>query len=167
MNEAFLMRLLQDRYTSVRQGSNADRYVRAKHVRYPSPRYHARSLSTADYLVFDTYKNKKKKSIGELLGFEIKTSRSDFLNELKNPLKAERWKQFCDYWYLVAPDLSIIKNDLPEGWGLTVIGDNGKLKIAKSAPKLDSKEMPKDVLGSYVRSVAKTAVWENGFGFIY
>lgn len=161
MNEIDLIKLLQRRYTSIRRGSDADRYVRAKHVRYPNPRYHARSLATVDYLVFDTYKNSKKNLRGELLGFEIKTSRADFLNELKNPMKAERWRQFCDRWFLVVPDDSIIKDDLPEGWGLMIVGENGKLRIAKSAQRIDPAGMPKSVLGSYLRSVAKTAVWEE------
>lgn len=161
INEEYLTKLLQERYTAIRRGSNADRYVRARQVRYPNPRYHARSLSTVDYLVFDTYKNSKKNLHGELLGFEIKTSRADFLNELKNPMKAERWRQLCDRWFLVAPDESILKNDLPEGWGLMVIGDRGKLRIAKSAQRIDPVGMPKSVLGSYLRAVAQTAVWEQ------
>lgn len=54
-----------------------------------------------------------------LIGFEIKASRADWLRELKNPAKAERFHRYCDMWYIVAADRTIVRDDeLPPGWGL-------------------------------------------------
>lgn len=53
-------------------------------------------------------------------GFEVKVSRSDWLAELADPTKAEAWARHCHYFWLVASDKSIVRGDLPEGWGLLV-----------------------------------------------
>lgn len=61
-------------------------------------------------------------SRGMLLdGYEIKTSRSDWLRELKAPAKAEEFASLVDRLWLVVADASIVKDgELPEGWGLLV-----------------------------------------------
>jgi hypothetical protein len=63
-----------------------------------------------------------------LIGFEFKTARGDWLNERKNPAKAETIAAHCDAWYVVAGDESVVKLDeLPEPWGLHVANkDNTK-----------------------------------------
>src|SRR4051812_4949848 len=54
-----------------------------------------------------------------LYGFEVKTSRADWLSELKSPRKAEDIACFCDFWYLVIGSNDIVKvGELPETWGL-------------------------------------------------
>lgn len=55
-------------------------------------------------------------------GFEIKISRSDWLRELKTGgEKSVFWRAYCNYFWLVVPDASIVKpGELPEGWGLLV-----------------------------------------------
>ncbi len=56
-----------------------------------------------------------------LIGHEIKASRSDWVKELDNPEKAEAVYQYCDRWYLVVGDASIVKpGELPATWGLMV-----------------------------------------------
>lgn len=93
MTENDMVGLLQARYTRYRLGTNADRYVRARQVRYPNTRVFNETVFTAgqavaiaDYLVQDMY--------GQcpLIGFEIKVSRSDWLAELRNPGKAQWWR---------------------------------------------------------------------------
>ena len=87
----------------------------------------------------------------ELIGFELKVSRSDWLHEVKNPLKAQVMKQFCDKWYLVMPDKTIIKDDeLPEDWGFMFV-EKGKIKIGKEAPRLTSKPIDRLFLASLMR----------------
>ena len=75
-----------------------------------------------------------------LEGIEIKASRSDWLNELKNPAKAETFARWCDRWWIVAADLSIVaQGELPATWGLmAVVG--GKLKVMTPAPRLPNPE---------------------------
>jgi len=77
----------------------------------------------------------------EMHGFEIKVSRSDFLKELKDPDKSDIFKQYCDRWFLVVGDSSIVKpGELPAGWGLIVPrGDSLMIKIG--ANKLEPEPM--------------------------
>ena len=154
MREADVIKLLQQKYTKVRPGTNADRFVRAAHVRRPTGYGHAAAI--ADYLVQDTYQP------FDLLGFEVKVSRSDWLTELKNPRKSWHWQRYCNRWYLAASDAKIVKDDLPEGWGLLLPTKSG-LRVAVQAPYVESPEgMPASVRALWGRSVAKTARLERG-----
>jgi hypothetical protein len=53
----------------------------------------------------------------ELLGFEFKAYRQDWLKELKNPAKAEEIAQFCDRWYIVSAQGIVKPEEVPAGWG--------------------------------------------------
>lgn len=90
----------------------------------------------------------------ELLGFEIKVSRSDWLKELKDPAKSSDIQGFCDRWWLVAGDDSIVRvGELPSTWGLMVVKNN-KLKVVVEAPKLESKAVDRPMLCSILRCVS-------------
>lgn len=71
MKEADVLELLRQKYTRVRRGTSADRYVRAAHVRYPATWGFGFADRIADYIVLDTYEQ------GQMIGFEVKVSRSD------------------------------------------------------------------------------------------
>lgn len=78
-----------------------------------------------------------------LIGFEVKASRTDWLKELKEPAKAEELGMHCHYWYIVINDADHIKEgELPEAWGLIVPYGKG-LKIIKEA-KYNEKAVPPD-----------------------
>ena len=96
----------------------------------------------------------------ELIGFEVKTSRADWLKELKQPEKADPLKQFCDKWYLVTDDSEIVntwKNEIPEDWGYmhleshTKYTTNPTFKLYKEAPKLNPKPIDRHFLASLMR----------------
>jgi len=56
----------------------------------------------------------------QLIGHEIKVSRSDWVAELgrKNG-KADAWADQCHQWWLVVSDPGIVRDgELPDGWGL-------------------------------------------------
>ena len=97
-------------------------------------------------------------SIGlELIGFELKVSRADWLREIKNPNKCEPIKQFCDQWYLVVYDGGICKDwdgELPDDWGY-MIRDFDKILVKKEAPKLNPKPIDKPFLASIMRLASK------------
>ena len=93
----------------------------------------------------------------ELSGFEVKVSRSDWLHELTDPTKADANKRYCDRWWLVVPDKSIVRGVLPHDWGLLAVGGNGRLRIVKRAPKLDPEPIPATFRAALIRAVAKTA----------
>jgi hypothetical protein len=77
----------------------------------------------ADAMAFNMYG-----STGyEILGFEIKVSRSDWLSELKQMSKSDEIMSYCDKWYLVVSDAKIVQEgELPKNWGLLVLKE-GKL----------------------------------------
>lgn len=94
----------------------------------------------------------------ELIGFELKVSRSDWLRELKQPLKAEPVKRFCDRWYLVVSNLKVITyaDELPKGWGL-MFAENGEIHTMIEAPKLNPEPIDRPFLASLMRRATKTA----------
>jgi hypothetical protein len=92
------------------------------------------------------------KSRGYLIhGFEIKISRSDWLRELKQPEKTERLQKYCDHWWIVVPDASIIRDDLPSPWGLMVAKGAGLHTVVK-APKLTPVPADREFLASLLRT---------------
>jgi len=97
-----------------------------------------------------------------VLGFEIKVSRSDWLNELKKPEKADPIIKYCDYFYLVVGDKNIVKGgELPDNWGLMIPFGKNRLKIKKDAPKLDSKPLDRGFIASMMRQAMNQLTMEN------
>jgi hypothetical protein len=86
----------------------------------------------------------------ELHGFEIKVSRSDWLNELKNPAKAEEIAKFCERWWIVCTENVVVKEELPPTWGLLVFKD-GKLRQIVAAPKLKAQPLTKSFIAALLR----------------
>ena len=90
----------------------------------------------------------------ELIGFELKTSRTDWLKELKQSDKCEPIKQFCDRWYLVVDNQIIVREydgEVPEDWGYMYMSYTGKIEIKKEAPKLKPKAIDRLFLASLMR----------------
>lgn len=76
-----------------------------------------------------------------IVGYEIKVSRSDVLAELADPHKAESWKQYCIYWWLVVADASLVEGlEIPEDWGVKcppTQANRRQFTVVKPAPRLD------------------------------
>lgn len=108
---------------------------------------------TADAMVMSLWPSRGL----ELIGFEMKISRSDWLRELKNPEKAEEMVKFCDRWYIVAPDTEVVKlEELPAAWGLmTATGKGKSIKIIKEAPTLKPAECDRLFLASIMRNITE------------
>ncbi len=66
--------------------------------------------------------------------FEIKTSRSDFLAELKNPYKRLNAIELANEFMFVAPVGMIDPKELPEGCGLVEIHKGGKAFVTIESP---------------------------------
>lgn len=111
--------------------------------------------SRADAIAMDLWPSKGL----ELIGFEIKTSRQDWLKELKTPDKCVPIKQFCDRWYLVIDDMKIINyfntEELPDDWGLMCMNYLGKVEIKKEAPKLKAEPIDRAFLAALIRRASK------------
>lgn len=150
--ERHMLDLIHVRYAV--DAGNGPRYVVAEHVRNQGGFGWDEPLRTADAIAVDLWP-----SSGHLIhGFEVKVSRSDWLTELRDPDKAEAFKRYCDHWWLVVPDKTMVRDDLPTGWGLLAIGRDGRLRIAKSAPKLDREPMPIGMTAALLRATARTAL---------
>ncbi|QSN19679.1 hypothetical protein I3U41_17385 [Mycobacteroides abscessus subsp. abscessus] len=154
MTEREMLDLLASRYTSIRQGTIADRWVRAEHV--PSALgYEQKRI--ADFIAADKYPGNPYGSGLAFHGHEVKVSRSDWLTELRDPTKAEAFKPYMHHWWLVVPDSSIVKpTELPEGWGLLVKSGN-VLRAKVKAPRLSPEALPMDLAISMMASAARTA----------
>ncbi|MFI2837584.1 YopX family protein [Mycolicibacterium sp. PDY-3] len=105
--------------------------------------------NTADMMVMGEWPS----TGNELHGFEVKVSRADWLNEVKNPHKNDSVKSYCDRWWLVIADESMVKGDeLPDDWGMMVWQGRGrKLKVVKPAPKLEAAPMDHCFVASLLR----------------
>lgn len=135
----------------------------AKH--FPSPTYgfltQVRSATgainarTADALAMSLWPSRGL----HMLGFEVKMSRSDWLNELKNPEKAEEIGKFCHEWYIVINNPEFIKEgELPPAWGLIVPSGNG-MKIIKNAVYNQNVQLPDwMMLAGIFRNVAEQCI---------
>lgn len=95
----------------------------------------------------------------DLHGFELKVSRADWLKELSTPEKAEPVMRYCDYWWLVVSDESIVSlqnGEVPEPWGLLVASGNS-LRVEKKAARLAASPISRDFLAALLRAAAKPA----------
>jgi hypothetical protein len=88
-------------------------------------------------------------------GLEIKVSRSDPINELKNPDKADEIAQYCDLWYLITPKGLADSLGLPLPWGLIELHDNGILREKKKAQKLDAKPLTRTFIAALARRISQ------------
>lgn len=127
------------------------RHVGARHVRFGPlwPR------AIADYLVQDCWGNYGPENQRHpLLGFEVKVSRSDYLRELKDLGKSEPFRRVCSEWYVVVSDPKIVRDDLPDGWGLLYAQGDGLRCARKSAVNPDPEPMPRGLIAGFLRAVA-------------
>lgn len=151
--EREMLDLLLVRYNTERQGTIADRWVRAEHVR--STQDYRLSLSVADFIALDKYS-----SAQAIHGHEVKVSRADWLTELRDLSKSERIKRYCNFWWLVVSDAGIVKDgELPEGWGLMVKSGDG-LRAKVKAPVLSPEPLTLDFIAGLAAAVQRTACRE-------
>lgn len=84
----------------------------------------------ADVLVMSLWESRGL----ELHGIEIKSSRADWLKELKTPQKAGAIWRYCDRWYVLATAEGVVKKEeLPTDWGYMVVRDNKLRTITQAA----------------------------------
>lgn len=86
----------------------------------------------------------------EIHGFEFKTSRADWLREIKNPSKAEAIFKYCDRWWIVAWPDTIREGELPPTWG-HIEFKNGKLRQVTAAPRLEPEPLSRSFVAAMMR----------------
>lgn len=91
----------------------------------------------------------------EVEGVEIKVSRQDWLNELKQPEKAEAVAQYCDRWWIAAPAGMVKPDELPASWGLLELPEGKALRIKVQAPKLTPKDLDRSFVAAMLRRASE------------
>jgi hypothetical protein len=161
VTERNMLDALRRRYTT--EYGNGDRWIRAEHVRNGTGFYGYDTLSgrctgalrTADFVALDGWESKKH----VIHGHEVKVSRSDWFTELKDPEKAEAFRPYCDYWWLVTSSPLVAKvEELPAGWGLITMTTSGALRMVKQARKIERKPMPWPMMVGLARAIQKTGL---------
>lgn len=110
-----------------------------------------RAGQEADAIAFGTWPSRGF----QILGFECKSSRADWLNELKNPQKAEIFFGYCDEWWVVSGEGVVNLEEVPPNWGWYV-GTGRGLKLMKPSVPLKSKKMDRIFLMSIVRNISRS-----------
>ena len=142
---------------------NTAEVIAALAVKYPSPAWvflpevrngtgYQRQARTADALAMALWPSRGL----ELHGFEVKTSRTDWLRELKDPAKAEEMVAFCDRWWIASGDKDIVRaGELPPTWGL-LVPRGAALIVTVEAPKLEAQPMDRLFIAAVLRRVTET-----------
>lgn len=117
-------------------------------------RYHALGENYIDAFAFNCWpsKNYCKEA------FEIKVSRQDFKNELKQPSKNLLATIFSNKFYFVTPQGMLNKGEIPRGSGLIEVKDTGEMFYAVKAPETEAVPMPNSMLMSALRNALKSDV---------
>ena len=140
-----VMKTSEEVWAALRTRYSAPRYATLAEVRDATGLAHTR---TADAIVLSLWQSDGY----ELLGIEIKISRSDFLQELKDVKKADAVLRYCDRFFLAVGDADIVKEgELPSGWGL-LVPKGDKLVVKREAPKLEPIPITRKFLGGLMRA---------------
>ena len=89
----------------------------------------------------------------EVLGFEIKSQRSDWMRELRQPNKSQAIQKYCNRWWIVAADREMVKVDegeLPPTWGLMVPRGQGLVTVV-DAPPLEPEPLDHGFIAAILR----------------
>jgi hypothetical protein len=94
----------------------------------------------------------------QIVGFEFKSWRNDWLRELKNPEKAEKFCGYCDQWWLVTGSDGVAKlEEIPKSWGWAV-GTAKGLKTMKSPEVREPGAIDRLFFMSIIRNIATAYV---------
>jgi len=117
-----------DVYRGLEKSLNRDEWVLFPEIRVPF----GSSWRTADAIGVNCWKSRGYR----VAGYEIKVTRSDWLREMKKPVKAEAFERYVNEWWIVAPPgiVDLKKDDMPPGWGLMEF--NGKTMARKKKAKI-------------------------------
>lgn len=126
----------------------ANEYVLIEEVSDKSGFSRSRSL---DYMLINLWESRGL----AITGVELKSNRSDWQRELKQPQKQENHFKYCDYFYLLTDKPNVaFPDEIPATWGHWHISDKGILKTIKPAPKLQSIPVDRSLLCAMMRRAA-------------
>lgn len=108
-----------------------------------------RHTRTADALAMSLWPSRGL----EVHGFEVKTSRADWLRELKKPDKSIPIQKHCDRWWIVVGEKDMVDleaGELPPTWGL-LAPRGAKLFQVVEAPKLEPEPLDRLFVAALLR----------------
>jgi len=121
------------------------------HKRYKEPEWAVFEQVGGDTRYLDAIAVNMWRSRGYAIhGFEIKTARSDWLRELKDPEKAEPLYRYCNCWWIVAPKGIVKGGELPPNWGL-LEASTSRIVTIVTAPKLTPTPITREFFASLIR----------------
>lgn len=88
-----------------------------------------------------------------ILGFEIKVSRADFGNDIKDPEKFRQTYKFCDRAYYVCPDGLLDILEIPQDAGLITVKESLEVEIWESRFVKKTTDIPRALLASIARKM--------------
>lgn len=91
----------------------------------------------------------------QIIGIEVKVSRSDWLAELKKPDKADVIFQYCDLWYVATPEGIIKPGELPPTWGHLECKD--KVYVRAESARNDHRRLDDAFVSSIIRRFMEQA----------
>ncbi len=77
----------------------------------------------------------------DIIGYEIKVSKSDFHFEIANPAKRMAVSRYCTEFYFVMPCELVSKHKIPDDCGLIYCDGNGEFEVVRPHPK-NREEIP-------------------------
>lgn len=163
VTERMMLDALNRRYDKPLSMGTSAQFTRAEHV--PTGLAFSRS-SIADYIAVGMHSKSAGYNVSAaerwwieapvIHGHEVKVSRSDWLAELRQPGKSEAWRSVSHFWWLVVSDKSIVRDDLPEGWGLMVRSGHSLRVLVQAPPNLTAQPLSPSMAGALLRATAKT-----------
>lgn len=145
----------KDIFDAIKKRYDDPGYIVLPHVRNSTG--YPKTTRTADALIFCAWPSRGF----ELWGIEIKVRRSDWQKELMLPGKADAIAQYCDRWFVACPNGIVKTEELPKGWGLMVMGKDGKKIATRVASKLsESQPMTRAFLAAILRVAVGTVSTE-------
>lgn len=153
--ERTMLDRLNIRYSTF--NDNGIRYSRAEHVKLAAG-WSARRI--CDFMAMDLWPGGYGRDAHpKLHGHEVKVSRADWLTELKDPDKAEAFRRYCDFWWLVVADKNIVRaGELPDGWGLMVASGRSVRAVVQPVRNAAVELLPRDMQATLLRATTKTTV---------
>lgn len=128
LTESQMMDRVESRF-GLKKGWATFRGVR-NHRGFDPPK--GESTRTLDGMAVGVWQSLK----GEVLGFECKTTRSDFLREMEDTKKSDSFYPHCNRFWLVVGAASVASPDeIPMGWGLLVPRGDGLVEKVRAKRK--------------------------------
>lgn len=91
--------------------------------------------------------------------YEVKVSRSDFMSEIKKPIKRRRGLAYSNEFYFVCPQGMVKVEEVPPECGLIEVSEQGDLLITTKAPFRDTFPLPRNFIASVLRRLDRERLY--------